>query len=59
MSQKVSASASGCGRRFELAAEDVGKASLFGLDDRAGVVGDQAAQHRVRVLDVAEVAGAV
>ena len=59
MSQKVSASASGLRRRGELAGQDVGQAAFFGFDDGAGVVRDQAAQHRVGVLDVAEVAGAV
>jgi hypothetical protein len=47
------------GRGFELAAEDVGEVSLLSLDDGAGVMGDQAAQHRGRVLDIAEVAGSV
>ena len=59
MSQKVSASASGCGGGVELAGQDVGEAAFFGLDDGAGVVRDQAAQQGFGVLDVAQVAGAV
>ena len=46
-------------RRGELAGQDVGQATFFGLDDGAGVVRDQAAQQGFGVLDVAEVAGAV
>ena len=46
-------------RRGELAGQDVGQAAFFGLDDGAGVVRDQAAQHGSGVLDVAQVAGAV
>jgi hypothetical protein len=47
------------GRRGELAGHDVGQTAFFGLDNGIGVVRDQAAQHRVGVLDVSQVAGAV
>ena len=59
MSQKVSASASGWGGWVEFAEQDVGQAAFFGLDDGAGVVRDQAAQHGFGVVDVAQIAGAV
>ncbi len=58
MSQKVNASAR-AGRRGELAGQGVREAAFFGLDDGAGVVGDQAAQDGFGVLDVAEIQGAV
>jgi len=58
MSQKVSGSASGWGGG-ELAGQDMGEAAFFGLDDGAGVVGDQAAQQGSGVLDVVQAAGAV
>ena len=45
--------------RGELAGQDVGQAAFFSLDDGTGVVRDQATQHRVGVLDVEQVAGAV
>ena len=47
------------GRRGELAGQDVSQAAFFSLDDGIGVMRDQAAQQRVGVLDVAQVAGAV
>ena len=59
MSQKVSASASGRGGDFELAAQDIGQPAFVGLDDGAGMMRDQAAQHRVGVLDITQVTGAV
>ena len=44
---------------LELAGE-IGRETAFGgFVDGAGVVGDQAAEHRVGVVDIAEVAGAV
>jgi hypothetical protein len=46
-------------RRLELEAQDVGKSAFFGFDDGAGVVCDEAAQHGVGVLGVAQVPGAV
>ena len=46
-------------RRAELAAQLADKAALLGLDDSAGVMRDQRAQHWVGALDVAEVPGAV
>ena len=42
-----------------VAAQEVGQAAFFGLDDGAGVVGDEPAQHRIGVLLVTQVAGAV
>ena len=46
-------------RRLELSAQDVGQAPLFGLDDGAGMMRDQTAQHRVGVLDITQVPGTV
>jgi len=46
-------------RWCELAAQHRGEAAFLGLDVRACVVGDQAAQQFVGVLDVSQVAGAV
>lgn len=57
MSQKVSASASGWGGGANSRVRT--SAAFFSLDDGAGVVSDQAVQHRVGMLDVAQVAGAV
>jgi hypothetical protein len=48
-----------CSDSWELAAQLVGQAAFLGFDACAGVMGDQAAQSRVGVLDVAQVAGAV
>jgi hypothetical protein len=46
-------------RGLEFQGQDVGESAFGGFDDGAGVMGDQAAQHGVGVLDVAQVAGAV
>ena len=46
-------------RRVELQAQDVGKSAFAGLDDGAGMMGDQPAQQGVGVLDVAQVPGAI
>jgi hypothetical protein len=46
-------------RRLELRTQDVGKPAFLGVDDGAGVMGDQPAQHGVGVLGVAQVPGAV
>jgi hypothetical protein len=46
-------------RGLELDAEDVGESAFAGFDDGAGVVCDQAAQHGIGVLGVAQVPGAV
>jgi hypothetical protein len=46
-------------RWLELQAQDVGESPFAGLDDGAGVVGDQPAQHGGGVLGVAQVTGAV
>jgi hypothetical protein len=43
----------------ELASEIVGQAAFVGFDACAGVMGNKAAQSRVGVLDVAQVAGPV
>ena len=59
MSQKVSASASGRGAGANCQAQVVGRTAYFSLDYGAGVMRDQAAQHLVGVVDVAQVAGAV
>ena len=45
--------------RVELGTQDVGESALAGFDDGAGVVGDQPAQHRVGVLGIAQVPGAI
>jgi hypothetical protein len=46
-------------RWLELQAQDVGESAFPGLDDGAGVMGDQPAQQGVGVLSVAQVPGAV
>ncbi len=49
-----------CVRRgLELQAQDVRETAFAGFDDGAGVMRDQSAQHRVGVLGVAQVPGAV
>ena len=39
--------------RLELEAQNAGKSAFIGFDDGVGVVGDEAAQHGVGVLDIA------
>jgi hypothetical protein len=46
-------------RGLELAAQDVRESAFFGFDDGAGMMGDQPAQQRVGMLDVAQVPGAI
>ena len=45
--------------RLELEAQNAGKSAFIGFDDGAGVVGDEAAQHGVGVLDIAKVTSTV
>ena len=46
-------------RRLELTAQHFGQSALLGFDHGAGVMGDELAQDRLGVLDVAQVASAV
>jgi len=45
--------------RLELGTQDLGESAFAGLDDGAGVVGDQPAQHGIGVLGIAKVPRAV
>jgi hypothetical protein len=45
--------------KLELEAQNVGKSAFIGFDDGVGVVGNEAAQHGVGVLDIAKVTGTV
>ena len=45
--------------RLELEAQNAGKSAFIGFDDGVGVVGDEAAQRGVGVLDIAKVTGTV
>jgi len=59
MSQYVRRLAGTSGAGVEFGTQDLSESAFAGFDDGAGVVCDQAAQHGVGVLGVAQVPGAV